>query len=269
MSKKNTITKRGAAFTAVPNALLNDARISLSAKGVYAFMRSKPANWNFTLRSMAKQLKEGETAISSALKDLKDYGWVLYIKHSDGRGEYILEWDEPKQENPVKADTPEIEHPKQENPNQENPVKAEPEQENPNQGYPMKGKPQRISNKEPIVIKINNKDICSSEQQHTETLPVKNKRFTKPSAIEVAQYFFESTDWSTADCADLAQRFVNHYEANGWMVGRTAMKNWQAACRTWITNQGKYAGNSKQAASTANQDAFIEKHTDRSWADGN
>lgn len=31
--------------------------------------------------------------------------------------------------------------------------------------------------------------------------------------------------------------FFDHYEANGWKVGRTKMVNWQAACRTWKQNQ--------------------------------
>ena len=29
------------------------------------------------------------------------------------------------------------------------------------------------------------------------------------------------------------QRFVDYYTANGWMVGRTKMKDWTAAVRTW------------------------------------
>jgi hypothetical protein len=31
-------------------------------------------------------------------------------------------------------------------------------------------------------------------------------------------------------------KWYNHYEANGWMVGKTRMKNWQAAIRTWEQN---------------------------------
>ena len=29
------------------------------------------------------------------------------------------------------------------------------------------------------------------------------------------------------------ERWYNHYTANGWMVGRTKMKDWKAAVRTW------------------------------------
>lgn len=29
------------------------------------------------------------------------------------------------------------------------------------------------------------------------------------------------------------QEFLDHYESNGWKVGKTSMKDWQAAVRTW------------------------------------
>ena len=31
--------------------------------------------------------------------------------------------------------------------------------------------------------------------------------------------------------------FFSHYESNGWLVGRTKMKNWHSACITWERNQ--------------------------------
>lgn len=34
-----------------------------------------------------------------------------------------------------------------------------------------------------------------------------------------------------------AERFMNHYTANGWMVGRTKMKDWKAAIRNWERNE--------------------------------
>ena len=32
------------------------------------------------------------------------------------------------------------------------------------------------------------------------------------------------------------QRFIDHYTSNGWMVGKTKMKDWKAAVRTWENN---------------------------------
>lgn len=137
----STIEVEAGNFSMTPNSLLNNASISLTAKGLYAFMRGKPLAWNFTIRSMAKQLKEGETAIRNALSELRGSGWVFYVKRSNGTGVYQLLWDGPKTEEP----------------SVDNQVMAEPKPENPNVGNPMKGKPTRISKKEPIVRNIDNK----------------------------------------------------------------------------------------------------------------
>lgn len=42
-------------------------------------------------------------------------------------------------------------------------------------------------------------------------------------------------------------KFFNHYEANGWKVGRNPMRSWQAAMVNWRTNYqaGTYASNSR------------------------
>lgn len=53
------------------------------------------------------------------------------------------------------------------------------------------------------------------------------KRFTPPTVEQVKEYCFER-----GNDVD-PQRFVDHYTANGWMVGKTKMKDWKAAVRTW------------------------------------
>lgn len=88
--KQRLKKQSGLPFTQVPNELLNDIRISLKAKGVYAFMFSKPDNWNFTIGSMSKQLKEGRDGVATAINELKEFDWLDYSKLPDGRGEYII-----------------------------------------------------------------------------------------------------------------------------------------------------------------------------------
>lgn len=53
------------------------------------------------------------------------------------------------------------------------------------------------------------------------------KRFAPPTVEEVRAYCSER-----GNSVD-AQRFVDHYESNGWKVGRNKMKDWKAAVRTW------------------------------------
>jgi hypothetical protein len=33
-----------------------------------------------------------------------------------------------------------------------------------------------------------------------------------------------------------AERFIDYYTSNGWLVGKNKMKDWKAAVRTWERN---------------------------------
>lgn len=56
------------------------------------------------------------------------------------------------------------------------------------------------------------------------------RRFTAPTRETVAAYCRERGNSVDAD------RFMDHYTANGWMVGKNPMRDWQAAVRTWERN---------------------------------
>lgn len=59
----------------------------------------------------------------------------------------------------------------------------------------------------------------------------------QPTISEVSAYWDE-----TKLMGDPAE-FFDHFEANGWMVGRVPMKNWQAAARNWSRNETKFGRN--------------------------
>ena len=42
-----------------------------------------------------------------------------------------------------------------------------------------------------------------------------------------------------------AQQFLNHYESNGWKIGKVPMVDWKAAVRTWEKNDKKNKPNSR------------------------
>lgn len=52
-------------------------------------------------------------------------------------------------------------------------------------------------------------------------------RFTPPSVEEVREYIHERG--SDVD----AQKWHDHYSAKGWRIGKSPMKDWRAAVRTW------------------------------------
>lgn len=61
-------------------------------------------------------------------------------------------------------------------------------------------------------------------------IKAKRKRFSPPTLEEVTAYCKERNNSVNP------QRWLDHYESNGWMVGRNKMKDWKAAVRTWERN---------------------------------
>jgi hypothetical protein len=65
-----------------------------------------------------------------------------------------------------------------------------------------------------------------------------NSKFTPPTLEEVKKYCDENKYYISAEM------FHNHYEKNGWMVGRNRMKDWRAGVRYWV-NKAKEDGTYK------------------------
>ena len=81
-------------FTQISNHLLNDCELSLKAKGLFAYMQSKPENWAFHLQGMQKQLKESRGTIISIINELVTRDYIKKIKRTkNGKqqvNQYIL-----------------------------------------------------------------------------------------------------------------------------------------------------------------------------------
>jgi len=68
------------------------------------------------------------------------------------------------------------------------------------------------------------------------------KGFVKPTIEQLKEYMTEQ------GMNDIAENWLNHYEANGWMVGKNKMKDWKASVRTWKTNNLKVTTNKPKLA---------------------
>jgi len=79
-----------------------------------------------------------------------------------------------------------------------------------------------------------------SKDTTTTPLPPKggksSSRFQKPSLDEVRAYVHE------INAGIDPSQFLDHYEANGWHVGKTKMKDWRAAVRTWKRRKAEEGG---------------------------
>jgi len=65
----------------------------------------------------------------------------------------------------------------------------------------------------------------------------RSSRFVRPTMEQVKEYA-ESIKFPLD-----AARFMDYYDTNGWKVGKHAMKDWQAAVRTWFA---RYKENNPQ-----------------------
>jgi hypothetical protein len=69
---------------------------------------------------------------------------------------------------------------------------------------------------------------------------MKNK-FSKPTTQEIVQYLIDHKYYAELKALEFAERFWSYYESKGWVVGKSPMKDWKAAIRTWELNNKKYA----------------------------
>lgn len=71
------IKKYQVSFTQVSNIVLADNSLSLKAKGIYAYLFSKPDDWQFHINFMQQELKETAGQIRSAINELIDRGYII------------------------------------------------------------------------------------------------------------------------------------------------------------------------------------------------
>ena len=101
-------------YGTIPNDLLNSIHISFKAKGMYAYIQSKPDNWEFSAERISKQVKEGLPSVISALKELENFGYLARNRYQNNKGFWVVDYllyEIPIEENLI------IGKPNEENPN--------------------------------------------------------------------------------------------------------------------------------------------------------
>jgi len=80
-------------YSTISNYHLRDKNLSLKAKGLLSVMLSLSENWDYSIKGLVAISKENETSINSALKELKERGYLVITKKmpnetSNGRIQY-------------------------------------------------------------------------------------------------------------------------------------------------------------------------------------
>jgi phage replication O-like protein O len=99
-----------------------------------------------------------------------------------------------------------------------------------------------------VPKKVHTKETLTKDNTAKEK---KKRTFSRPSVEDVRKYVKDNG--YDVD----AQHFIDHYDSNGWKVGKNSMKDWQAAVRTWHRRNEEKNGAPK---GTASLEESLKKH---------
>ena len=226
---KKTINKKEN-FTSIHNKLINDSKISLKGKGIMLYMLSKPENWKYNPKEIAKNSKDGLDSVYSGIKELIEAGYVSRVRHSDGTVDYFV--FEDVEENDI------IDFSKKENPNRENPNREIPDV------YKRKN-----TNKERIIVNTElNKETSKSDIDDFINSQNKSEEYKK-LLFEFLKYRKKIRD--TVKTTGPIKLLLKHFKTEADL--REALEymdlyNWKTAEPGWIEkkkNNNSYGNNSK------------------------
>ena len=67
-------------YTVMSNTHLRDRNLSMKAKGLMSIVLSLPDNWEYSIAGLAALSSEKESAVKSALNELKNHGYLVVNK---------------------------------------------------------------------------------------------------------------------------------------------------------------------------------------------
>lgn len=76
-------------FAQIERTTLQDERLSFRAKGILAYLLSKPEDWQTNIKDVQNHGTEGRDAIRSAMKELQEFGYAKLTPLQDENGRLI------------------------------------------------------------------------------------------------------------------------------------------------------------------------------------
>ena len=166
-------------YTKVANQVLEDATLSLKAKGLFAYLVKLPEGWKIRIGEIAKHHRDGYDSVHSALNELLAAGYLERFGRSRDKGK-VGDWQyhintglqpdrgkpdqenpvqvQPDQENPVQVDSPLAQVESAIAPDRENPNATPPDREKPDKEIPcvyikdLERKKEKINKKEKVAV---------------------------------------------------------------------------------------------------------------------
>jgi hypothetical protein len=114
------------------------------------------------------------------------------------------------------------------------------------------------------IENIRSKEVKKERiEEQIDSVSMRSRAFTRPTLQEILDYFIE-----LGSTSDEANKFFDHYTANGWKVGKNAMKDWKATARNWNRNKNNFR-NSNGTQKRTLGDREVEIDYQKLFADSN
>ena len=80
-------------FLRVDNTTVRDEKLTLEARGLLMYFLTMSNDWEFSVKSIAKQIGKSEKYVMRLTKELKDAGYLVQHKRKDTKGHFsYYEW---------------------------------------------------------------------------------------------------------------------------------------------------------------------------------
>ena len=173
--------KREHNYTVISNKVYDKNQLSWQAMGMLGYLLTKPDDWSVIVSELVNVTKEtakptGKEGVYNILKELRDKGFIVVQKNSDGSTDYTV-YDEPL-----------------------------PNQGKPNQGKPNQGKPNQA---EPPLLNTDIQQVLSSNKDGDVGIAVAdqaaedgehiNSGFASPDGLADLNEFPMADGWKPAD----------------------------------------------------------------------
>lgn len=217
-------------YITIANYHFKEKEMSLKAKGLLSLMLSLPSNWDYSIAGLVTLSKDNETSVKTALKELKDFGYVKVTKllpneTKTGRIEYLY-------------DVYEESYKKQEGKKQGLEILP---LENQCQYNNIINNTKYTSNTKDIInTKVNNNKIIK-ENTISKDIVKRKVKFVPPTLEEVQSYIKEK-NYSVDP-----KVFFDYFNESNWVdANGNKVKNWKQKVITWNSrNQSRNKNNYK------------------------
>lgn len=202
-------TKRNQNFTVIGNDVIQDSRMSIDARGVLIYILSLPDDWVIYKKDLQERINVGRRILDRCFSEMKEAGYLIEsgeIKEDGrfvGKGYSIFDFSVYDQR---------------------------PEMYTTDVQNVQRTDVQNVHSTDVQNVHLLNTNIQRTNKGNFE----KKKSFQKPTVEEVTAYAKIKHSMSDHQAKTFAEYFWNFYESKGWLVGKSAMKNWESAVTgTW------------------------------------